>query len=108
MLPHSSLGPKRTHLVAQDRKPYVVRLTLTLLQIVNFSKTASALSVFLLAMVLYPDVMRRAQVEIDDVVGRGRLPNFGDQDTLPYINAMLKEVLRWRPVVPLGESGSLV
>ncbi|KAF9458686.1 cytochrome P450 [Collybia nuda] len=64
--------------------------------------TSSALSVFVLAMSLYPDVMREAQTKIDEVVGRDRLPNFEDYDKLPYIHAMVKEVLRWRPVTPLG------
>ncbi|TDL16829.1 cytochrome P450 [Rickenella mellea] len=64
--------------------------------------TAAALSVFMLAMSLYPDVMRKAQAEIDAVVGRDRLPTFQDRDNLPYIRAMVKEVLRWRPVGPLG------
>ncbi|KAF9463393.1 cytochrome P450 [Collybia nuda] len=64
--------------------------------------TAAALYVFLLAMVLNPDVMRKAQAEIDEVVGRDRLPTFRDFDTLPYIQAMVKEVLRWRTVAPLS------
>jgi len=64
--------------------------------------TAAALSVFMLAMTLYPDVMHRAQSEIDEVVGRDRMPTFADEDNLPYIRAMVKEVLRWRPVGPLG------
>lgn len=89
--------------MVRGQKQCVVWLALTLLQMLNWSKTASALSVFLLAMVLYPDVMRRAQAEIDEVVGRGRFPNFGDYDQLPYISAMVKEVLRWRPVAPLGK-----
>jgi len=55
-------------------------------------------------MNLYPDVMRKAQVELDAVVGRDRLPTFEDKDNLPYIRAILKETLRWRPVGPLGES----
>ncbi len=57
----------------------------------------------MLAMTLYPDVMRRAQGEIDNVVGRDRKPTFEDEDHLPYITAIVKEVLRWRPVAPLGE-----
>ncbi|EIM88908.1 cytochrome P450 [Stereum hirsutum FP-91666 SS1] len=64
--------------------------------------TAAALSVFFLAMRLYPDVMRKAQAEIDSVVGRDRLPTFEDRARLPYIRAIVKEVLRWRPVGPLG------
>ena len=68
------------------------------------SKTATALAVFMLAMTLYPDVMRKAQAEIDAVVGRGRMPTFDDKNNLPYIRAMVKEVLRWRPVGPIGMS----
>ncbi|KAJ7482244.1 cytochrome P450 [Mycena galericulata] len=64
--------------------------------------TAAALSVFILAMTLYPDVMRTAQVELDEVVGRGRMPSFSDRPNLPYVEAIVKEVLRWRPVGPLG------
>ncbi|THU86529.1 cytochrome P450 [Dendrothele bispora CBS 962.96] len=64
--------------------------------------TAAALSVFILAMRLYPNVMRKAQAEIDAVVGRERLPTFEDREKLPYIRAIVKEVLRWRPVGPLG------
>ena len=57
---------------------------------------------FVLAMLLYPDVMRKAQAELDAVVGRDRLPTFEDRKNLHYIRAMVKEVLRWRPVGPLG------
>ena len=55
-------------------------------------------------MVLYPEVMRKAQAELDNIVGRGRVPAFGDQKDLPYVDALVKEVLRWRPVAPLGAS----
>lgn len=48
-------------------------------------QTAAALSVFMLAMTLYPDVMRKAQAQIDAVVGRDRMPTFADRDQLPYI-----------------------
>lgn len=56
----------------------------------------------MLAMVLYPDIMKKAQAEIDELVGPHRLPTFADRSRLPYINAIVKEVLRWRPVGPLG------
>ncbi|KAF8191538.1 cytochrome P450 [Mycena galopus ATCC 62051] len=64
--------------------------------------TAAALSVFVLAMTLYPSVMRTAQAELDEVVGRDRMPSLSDRANLPYIEAIVKEVLRWRPVGPLG------
>ena len=57
---------------------------------------------FLLAMAEHPAVMRRAQAEIDSVVGTDRLPSFADRPHLPYVEALIKEVFRWNPVVPLG------
>ena len=53
-------------------------------------------------MTLYPEAQKRAQAELDQVLGGDRLPNFSDKDRLPYVHALLKEVLRWIPVLPLG------
>lgn len=53
-------------------------------------------------MALYPEVLQKAQKEIDSVVGTNRLPNFDDRENLPYVEALIKEVLRWHPVVPMG------
>ncbi|KAH9039868.1 cytochrome P450, partial [Lactarius pseudohatsudake] len=64
--------------------------------------TVAALQTFFLAMALYPEVQRAAQAEIDAVLGDSRLPDFSDEDKLPYVSAVLKEVLRWHPVAPLG------
>ncbi|KAI0792995.1 cytochrome P450 [Irpex lacteus] len=64
--------------------------------------TAVATENFLLAMLHYPEVMRKAQSELDAVVGRDRAPTFEDVPKLPYLGAMVKETLRWRPVAPLG------
>jgi cytochrome P450 len=55
-------------------------------------------------MLLYPEVQRKAQDQLDTVVGRDRLPTFEDLDSLPYIQATVKEMLRWQPVTPLGLS----
>ncbi len=63
---------------------------------------AGVLSWFLLAMLQKPHVMLKAQVEIEDVVGRGRIPSFSDHDSMPYIRAIVRECLRWHPVAPLG------
>jgi len=67
------------------------------------TQTASTLLVFLLAMVLYPEVQAKAQVDIDRVIGNGRLPNFNDRPALPYVDAILRETLRWYPAFPLGQ-----
>ena len=55
-------------------------------------------------MMMYPEVQRKAQEEIDRVIGHDRLPTLADQASLPYIDAVAKEVLRWNPVAPLGTS----
>lgn len=57
---------------------------------------------FLLAMMQYPDVMRKAQAELDAVVGRSRLPAFKDRPSLPYIDCIFSEVLRWGAPVPMS------
>ncbi|PTB41738.1 uncharacterized protein TrAFT101_009648 [Trichoderma asperellum] len=66
--------------------------------------TASALSAFALAMVLFPEVQKKAQEEIDNVIGTtpNRLPQFEDEERLPYISAVAKELLRWFSVVPIS------
>lgn len=53
-------------------------------------------------MSLYPDVQKKAQAELAAVVGSERLPGLEDRDTLPYVNAVVKELIRWYPAVPLG------
>jgi cytochrome P450 len=57
---------------------------------------------WMLAMLAYPETQARAHAELDAIVGRARLPTFADFPHLPYIRAMVKEALRWRPVAPLG------
>ena len=54
-------------------------------------------------MALYPEVQKKAQAEIDAVIGPNRLPDFEDRHSLPYINAVVKELMRWNLVTPLGE-----
>ncbi|KPM43144.1 O-methylsterigmatocystin oxidoreductase [Neonectria ditissima] len=64
--------------------------------------TVSTMSSFVLAMLLFPEVQQSAQSEIDRIVGVDRLPGFKDREALPYVNALIKETLRWLPVVPIG------
>lgn len=53
-------------------------------------------------MSLHPDVQRKAQDELDQVVGPKRLPEFDDHDSLVYIQATQLEAMRWMPVTPIG------
>lgn len=64
--------------------------------------TSSVLTSFILAMVMFPGVQRKAQEEIDRVIGSERLPKFEDRDQLPYIGATVKEAYRWLPTSPMG------
>ena len=54
-------------------------------------------------MTLYPDVARKAQEELDAVVGNDRLPRFSDRENLPYTNAVVLELMRWYSVTPIGK-----
>jgi cytochrome P450 len=58
-------------------------------------------------MVLYPDVQTRARAEIDQAVGHDKMPCLDDRASLPYLDAILCEVLRWYPVFPLGQSAQI-
>ncbi|KAF2809407.1 cytochrome P450 [Mytilinidion resinicola] len=64
--------------------------------------TATTLNNWVLAMVLFPETAKKAQEEIDRVVGSDRLPDWNDEQQLPYVRGMVKEILRWRPVNKFG------
>ncbi|OGE46870.1 hypothetical protein PENARI_c096G07338 [Penicillium arizonense] len=62
--------------------------------------TQSSLSTFVLAALLYPDAVAVVQDELDAVIGPGRFPSFEDMPNLPRLNSFIKEVFRWRPLLP--------
>ncbi|EEB91183.1 hypothetical protein MPER_10497, partial [Moniliophthora perniciosa FA553] len=64
--------------------------------------TASTLGWLVLAMVRFPETQRKAQEELDNVVGRTRIPTLDDMENLPYLRAIVKEALRWRSPAPMG------
>jgi cytochrome P450 len=63
--------------------------------------TVSSLASFFLAMIMFPEVQRKAQKEIDAVVGSDRFPTLDDRDKLPFVDAIVKETHRWNPVLPM-------
>jgi hypothetical protein len=71
-------------------------------------KTVSSMSSLFLALALFPQVQRRAQAELDVVVGRDRLPTFDDRPRLPYMEALCKELMRWQMVTPTGTIWNLL
>ena len=58
---------------------------------------------FVVAMLLNPHAQAAAQAELDAVLVEGHLPDFEDMPSLPYISAIVKEVLRWKPALPIGK-----
>ena len=64
--------------------------------------TSAFLNTTLLFMTLNPRVMKKAQEELDRVVGPARLPTWEDEMQLPYIRAIIKEALRMRPPNKVG------
>ncbi|KAG7442660.1 cytochrome P450 [Guyanagaster necrorhizus] len=88
--------------VRSPEKEEILRNVLTTLYAAGSDTTVSALSSFLLALTQNPDIQRKVQEAIDDVIECRRLPEFSDYKSIPYINAILKEVLRWRAVTPLA------
>ncbi|KAI4252087.1 MAG: hypothetical protein LQ352_004487 [Teloschistes flavicans] len=61
------------------------------------------LNTLVMAGLCYPEALRKAREEADTVCGANaeRLPCISDMDQMPYTCALVKEVLRWRPIVPL-------
>ncbi|KDR69747.1 hypothetical protein GALMADRAFT_128336 [Galerina marginata CBS 339.88] len=64
--------------------------------------TISVTGTFFYVMALNPNIQRKAQAEIDRVIGSKRLPGLEDRDSLPYIEAIYREVMRFQPPVPLS------
>ena len=64
--------------------------------------SSSIILAFIHAMIKYPNVQKEAQREIDSVMADDRSPLWSDFARLPYINMIVKETMRWRPVTPLA------
>jgi cytochrome P450 len=64
--------------------------------------TVSLLLAWQLAMLHHPEVQKRAQMEVDKLCGRSRLPDFNDRPLMPYVEAVLLETMRWHAIVPLS------
>ncbi|KAJ2926328.1 hypothetical protein H1R20_g10780, partial [Candolleomyces eurysporus] len=80
----------------------VLRNTLAVLYSGGSDTTVSTMGTCILGLLEHPEVLRKAQVQIDGVVKPGHLPDLDDEPSLPYITAIVKEALRWRDVVPFG------
>ncbi|KAG9104394.1 hypothetical protein FRC06_002948 [Ceratobasidium sp. 370] len=98
MLAHA----ERLGLNPSEADDYVKEITFALVG-GGTDTTANAVLVFFVAMLLFPKTQAKAQEEIDRAIGTQRLPTMEDRDQLPYIGRLIQEVLRWRPIAPIGK-----
>ncbi|KAI0355429.1 CyP450 monooxygenase [Trametes cingulata] len=100
----TSLLEKQSQLAGEDAKEYLelCKDVSALAYITGADTTFSNVVAFFLAMVCFPHVQAKAQAELDAVIGPSRLPDFNDRPSLPYVNALVKECMRWHVVVTLG------
>ncbi|KAE8153917.1 cytochrome P450 [Aspergillus avenaceus] len=110
---HSEPSFVSNHLSEEHIKPnteeeHVLKWAAASMYVGGSETTVSTLTTFILVMALYPQVQRKAQEEIDRVVGTSRLPDFDDRQSLPYIDALIKEALRWHPIAPMGVPHSAI
>lgn len=87
------LDNKQAYGLSDDAAAYVIG---TLFE-AGSGTTAAAMMSFCLAMVHHPEWQIKMQTEIEAQVG-DRIPEFSDIPNLPTVRAVIKEVLRWRPV----------
>lgn len=60
--------------------------------------TSAALLSFIKAMVCFPEAQKKAQAELDAVIGEDASPRWSDREKLPVVLRLVKETMRWRPI----------
>ncbi|KAF2072353.1 hypothetical protein CYY_006323 [Polysphondylium violaceum] len=85
---------------ADDRQlPYLLAVDLLLAGVLT---SADTIQFFLIAMANNPDIQEKAYQELNQVVEKGTQATIYHRPSTSYFNAIIKEVMRWRPIVPLG------
>ncbi|KAF8917343.1 cytochrome P450 [Mucidula mucida] len=95
-----ALNPSETKDRAADE--YHIQSAAGSMYMAGVDTTLGSVGFFLLAMAQFPKAQATAQAEIDAVLGPGRLPDFGDMDSLPYVTALVREVLRYYVAAPIA------
>ena len=88
--------------VAQDLTPHQIMFLGGALMEGGSDTSSSIILAFVQAMIAFPHVQKKAQAEIDAVIGEDRSPLWSDYAKLPYVAMIVKETQRWRPVTPLS------
>ncbi|KAL1856449.1 hypothetical protein Daus18300_010716 [Diaporthe australafricana] len=94
----------KTYAHSEEQAMYVAMVSMA----AGSDNPRMTLNALLMACLCYPDVASKGRSEIDRLCGAERLPSLSDLPNLPYVCAMVKEVLRWRPTVPLVPQRVLV
>ncbi|CAE6501236.1 unnamed protein product [Rhizoctonia solani] len=89
---------------ANSDDTYLIKWTGASIFTAGSTMISSLIKSFFLMACLYPEAMKKAQAEIDSVVGREWIPSLQDKPALPYTDALVQEVMRMCPPVPLGLS----
>ncbi|XP_071520947.1 cytochrome P450 2L1-like isoform X2 [Panulirus ornatus] len=92
---------KKTDIAEYFSEPDLMKIIMDLYG-AGFETTSKMLQWILLYMAKYPEVQARAQQQIDDVVSRDTLPTNQHKSRLPYVEAIIHEVLRIVSFAPLG------
>ncbi|KAE9395214.1 cytochrome P450 [Gymnopus androsaceus JB14] len=85
-----------------EDKEHLLRDVLGTIYAAGADTTYTATSTIFLALVCNPDILKKGQAAVDAVVGYDRLPGVVDEGKIPYVDAIVMEGLRWRPVIPLA------
>ena len=96
----SNGDPKWSKLSYEDED--TIKWTAATLYAAGPEASVSSMSFITLAMVMFPEVQRKAQAGIDSVTGIDRLPRSQDREKLPYMEAVIKEMYRWSRTGPMG------
>ncbi|TFK69825.1 cytochrome P450 [Pluteus cervinus] len=96
------LATKEFHGEDRDYKERLLKNALGVVYLGGADTTISTLATFILAMVMHPEAQRRAQDAIEAAIGRDHLPDYEEIQDIPYLHAIVREALRWHPVLPLG------
>ncbi|KAL1547501.1 flavonoid 3'-monooxygenase CYP75B137-like protein [Salvia divinorum] len=78
-----------------------IKALLTDMVVGGTDTTSSTVEFAMAEMMKKPEVMQKAQREVDAVVGKNRAVEESDTNKLPYLNAVMKEVLRLHLALPL-------
>lgn len=89
-------------ILTQGEEESAAKVTATGVYLAAAESSSATLKILILAMILNPGVQDEVHAELDAVLGKAVTPTFEDRERLPYLQAVLYEVMRWHPAFPLG------